>query len=256
MPYIEGLEGLRVALSEDAANRQSFGAFLTLRAGESARIRFITDGPGVVTALYHSVSEVSKAGRPFYKNVYCGWEDGDECRYCQDVQRGEPIRSKKMNMYVWVYAVTRVDGSQEVVSEPRVLRSGVGKNNYLVATLSNYLKKYSTLTDRDYEWKRDGATQDDTVYSLLPEDKGPAPQSISEVTSKLPPLGDIARDDFTKWTFAKKQSAPASPREGTTPAKGQEMTIGPRTGSLLQRLRARTAAPVEEAPGEEIGEAL
>lgn len=239
MAIIRGLDELDKAQKSEKRESVSFDARLLLADGASARIRFCTDGREFIIADYHRVptGRVSRAGRPIFQDVYCPYKEGEDCEPHTRVGKADAIPHRLMNAYVWVYSITKADGEETEINGVRLLRIGGGKNGYLSAMFTNFLRKYGTLCDRDYEWRRTGAGADDTVYSLLPEDKGPGPSNASNIIASLPSLEDVARGKVG-FGNSRMENTPASTSDTHTEAQPvvSSGTTAP-TPKLIQRER-------------------
>ena len=247
MPII-GLDNLEKTQAEDIVRRGAPNQFLLLKGGDSAKIRFITEGSEIITLNYHMVPRRTRGGAVIPDLVYCGWDDGKDCALCGDVSG--PPRSRKLNAYVWVYRTTKANGDVVEVNAPKVLRTGPGNSGYITTLLTTYLRKYSTLKDRDYEWRRTGTQMENTVYNLIPEDPTPFPVEIMKGIGSLPPLMDIS----TNTVFLPGSSQPSrSVTTGVVPPLRQPQSSSAPGKSLLQKLREKQV-PAEEV--EEIGEEL
>lgn len=242
---VKGLTSIVETQAKERQKGNTLGLFLTLRDGDAATIRFITDADDFVSEYYHNgmSSKVSKNGKRIPFNDYCGYDDGFDCAHCANVS--SPVaRGRRINMYVWVYEVARADGKVDEVNAPRVLRVGSGKGQYITNLFVSYVKKYGTLTDRDFEWRRTGGGVENTTYSLIPEDKGPAPKELNDALSKLPDLEAVARDMPVEWPW---KPAKEEPKETEKVVKRPAPTA---TKSLLEKLRenkdTKTKAPIGE----------
>lgn len=248
---ITGLDALKQA-QEREAKKSNYSMFLFLRDGDVARVRFMTNGAEIQTQQYHTVptGRQSKSGKALIEDVYCGWEDGQDCRYCGNVSQ-ETQRSRKMNMFVWVYEVEHADGNVDAIHAPRVWRIGGGKAGYITNFLTTYVKKYGSLTDRDYEIRRTGAGMVDTTYNILPEDKGPVSDEQKAAVSKLPDLEALSKGEDVEWSWSVKREQ--QKEEKTVPNNSNVRRPTPPAGgkSLLEKLRDK-----EGKPKSDIGESI
>lgn len=232
---LTGLENFNKAMQEAKENRDDSRFVLRLKGGETAAIHFLTDGKDLVIANFHPVQKLSSGGKPYTQEVYCGYGDeGVDCKYCLDVTNTTPIR-RRINAYVWVYSLTHEDGKVEQVNAPRLFRAGPGNGGVFSNTLTSYLRKYTTLTDRDYEWGRQGKGKEDTSYTLIPDKVVALTDEQKASLQTLPPLGDLVNGsaEVSIPTTAIKQAQNAVPITDTPAVQSKP---------LLEKLRAQKAS--------------
>jgi hypothetical protein len=228
----KGLDALDAQMKEERSRAATAQQTLRLGDGDSAIIRFLTDGSDFVTGFFHSIREgVTRNNKPRFNLVYCNWENED-CEWCANLD--DAPRRRLMHAYVWVYVVTKADGTEEEVNAPKLLATGPGKGSYITNYFMTFVRKYGTLTDRDYEWSRKGQKMEDTVYSLTPEDKGDAPRVVTKALATLPPLEDVVLG--------------IASLSGSEPEEKKTATSRPRRSALLDRLKS-----VEEKEDSEDG---
>jgi hypothetical protein len=205
---LKGLEDIlektqeTVSLSEGERIRR-----LTLLDGESALIRFISDGDDVVKAYMHNIEKDTPYGRKFVW-AYCTKNDNDSCPHCST------NRAKGM-LYLWVYVYSIMHRKQnpaldeddsadrwqpvkvgnityykEEVNYPRIFSLSVGRANAYQSKLVGFWQENGTLTDRDYKFSRTGQKLD-TIYDLIPKDKSKKSKEVAQYTLEdLPSVSD------------------------------------------------------------------
>lgn len=125
------------------------GKFLYLKEGDKIRVRFLTDMEDGLEVVFHDSYALGV-------NVPCQEAFGRECKYCED----QDLRTR--SQYVWsVY-----DYEAE---EVKLLMAPVNQCSPVPQIAAVY-ESYGTLTDRDYEIKRQGKGQN-TTYTVLPLEK-------------------------------------------------------------------------------------
>lgn len=125
------------------------GKFLYLKEGDKIRVRFLTDMEDGLEVVFHDSYALGV-------NVPCQEVFGRECKYCED----QDLRTR--SQYVWsVY-----DYEAE---EVKLLMAPVNQCSPVPQIAAVY-ESYGTLTDRDYEIKRQGKGQN-TTYTVLPLEK-------------------------------------------------------------------------------------
>lgn len=125
------------------------GKFLYFKEGDKVRVRFLTDMEDGLEVVFHDSYALGV-------NVPCQEAFGRECKYCED----QDLRTR--SQYVWsVY-----DYEAE---EVKLLMAPVNQCSPVPQIAAVY-ESYGTLTDRDYEIKRQGKGQN-TTYTVLPLEK-------------------------------------------------------------------------------------
>lgn len=173
-----------------------------------ARIRFITDLPDMMWGYFHNVMSVSRLGKKFNKEVYCMIQEDRDCMYCASSE--DKVRSTSLKMFFWVYCYqiyhVKPDtenkwkkeeylGTEyyiEPVNDLRLFKTGPGQNDSFSLRLDNWFKRFKTLTDRDYEYCREGLGLK-TEYDLIPDSEGKSELSedIKEASKKITLLEDV-----------------------------------------------------------------
>ena len=125
------------------------GEFLYLKEGDKIRVRFLTDMEDGLEVVFHDSYALGV-------NVPCQEVFGRECKYCED----QDLRTR--SQYVWsVYDYE--------AKEVKLLMAPVNQCSPVPQIAAVY-ESYGTLTDRDYEIKRQGKGQN-TTYTVLPLEK-------------------------------------------------------------------------------------
>ena len=125
------------------------GKFLYLKEGDKIRVRFLTDMEDGLEVVFHDSYALGV-------NVPCQEAFGRECKYCED----QDLRTR--SQYVWsVYDYE--------AKEVKLLMAPVNQCSPVPQIAAVY-ESYGTLTDRDYEIKRQGRGQN-TTYTVLPLEK-------------------------------------------------------------------------------------
>lgn len=248
--FIHGLSDLLNNMSSGDGARGDYIEELWVKAGESARIRFLTDGDEVITTFFHRVVTDKESGK--VRESYCTSSVGQDCQNCVDQV------PKSLRWHVWVYVYYRLlsqpqEGCEIIEQAGRVmykqpvnkvmlLRRGVGKGQYLANKLQSLYQRYGTLLDRDYDWVRQGSTKDNTTYDLIPYDQA----NFTVAMKELPiPLTEVVRN--YPFKPGKSSSAPAPTeatktneeptQQGEVVKKEEKLEEQPtRTTSLLDKL--------------------
>jgi RecA-family ATPase len=179
--------------------------YLILRGnGDSASIRFITDGDEVALRHFHRVLRPAPRGwrRPrFGDPVLCTGDTG--CEYCARGKRPESLAP----MHVWVHDLwlpnpldpdfpgfarawnqMSLDGRSVyhgVVQQPRLLLAPEDLAKHILEAY----QRHGTLRDRDYTLMVRSARR----YCLIPGDESPLSPELEEAADILPSLGDVGR---------------------------------------------------------------
>ena len=182
---------------------------LTLRDGESALIRFISDGNEVVKAYMHNIEKDTPRGRRFVWQ-YCTKNESAVCATCSSGS------IPKGMLYLWAFvytilhktqnprleedadaerwAVTKVGNNtfyKEEPNKPMIFSLSVGRANIYQNKLIGFWQENGTLTDRDYKFTRSGAKLD-TIYDLIPKDKAKKSKEVAAFSlDNLPAVSDF-----------------------------------------------------------------
>jgi hypothetical protein len=174
-----------------------------------ARIRFITDAADAESMWVHTIPKRTRLGKMFSTDYYCLAQDNLECPYCSNLNKDISKVKRKLLFKVYVYYVLHVANNaeksweqvdyfgtkmfKEQVNAVRFLYQGPGFNNSVENKFLNWEKRFKTLTDRDYEWTREGFTMSETVYDLVPDDAGKSPVSdeVKTVMDASPSLQEF-----------------------------------------------------------------
>ena len=178
------------------------GKFLYLKEGDKIRVRFLTDMEDGLEIVFHDSYALGV-------NVPCQEAFGRECKYCED----QDLRTR--SQYVWsVY-----DYEAE---EVKLLMAPVNQCSPVPQIAAVY-ESYGTLTDRDYEIKRQGKGQN-TTYTVLPLEKKVfrnkkvkplSEQSILKIIDKAYP------DEETDYTDDEEETKPKTKKKPETKQKGK-----------------------------------
>jgi len=226
MSMLTGLAAMRERQSEIDEAVAGFGTFvpkLFLKDGESAKVRFITDfETAVVSGDFHSMPQVSKTGRRWWKMFACT-KDSGACEHC-DAGNSPGFR---FGMWLWVHYVLHTQQKDDgweavVVGQTTLFKEEVdgpmlfSQGWRVSCTLTAYFDKRGTLSDRDYDVSRKGKSQN-TTYTFDPDD----PSVFNEDIPELPPiwgamLDEVMMDGTSQAAFkttvaAKKEEVAAAP---------------------------------------------
>lgn len=164
-----------------------------------ARIRFLTDVKDAESVWVHNVAKLSRTGKRFTEEVYCMRQEGAECEFCHNESSKAPVK-KKIMFWVYVYDILHLNNNTdqtwqsimymekkyfvEPIHDTRLLTFGPGFNNYLETKVMSWKSRFGNITDRNYEWVREGYGMKDTSYDLVPDANGPS-AIIPEVETAL-----------------------------------------------------------------------
>lgn len=158
------------------------GKFLYIKEGQKVRVRFLTDLEDAVEIPFHDSFKLGV-------NVPCQEVFGRDCEYCGN----DDLRTR--SQYVWcVYDYES--------GEVKLLMCPVNQCSPAPQIVAVY-ETYGTITDRDYEIKRQGSGQS-TSYSVLPLEKKKfrntkvsalSESAILKIIDKAYPVDDIEIDD-------------------------------------------------------------
>ena len=214
MSIVSGIEELKKRMEEAKKARETAQAGdamkqmqLELKDGDIAMIRFWTEAKDIRTAMFHAIKVLTKNGKEFTEEHLC--LAPEPCKL--DVDENKDNRRIKPKMFLWTYAfhVLHKNQSQptwvkveragmifykEEINAPKFLKSGEGKDGYIVNKFLNFFYKYGTLCDRSYEWIRQGASLD-TQYELLPEDPSSISDTVRAAMAATPSLDSIIKGE-------------------------------------------------------------
>lgn len=173
------------------------GKFLYFKEGDKVRVRFLTDMEDGLEVVFHDSYALGV-------NVPCQEAFGRECKYCED----QDLRTR--SQYVWsVYDYE--------AKEVKLLMAPVNQCSPVPQIAAVY-ESYGTLTDRDYEIKRQGKGQN-TTYTVLPLEKKVfrnkkvkplSEQSILKIIDKAYP------DEETDYTDDEEETKPKTKGKSNT----------------------------------------
>jgi hypothetical protein len=209
MKLVKSLEKIEEVTKEtQAASSADWIRYLKVRDGEFALIRFITDAKDVISVPMHNVTQMTPKGERTVKE-YCTLSDNGACQNC--AKGSAPSET----IFLWVYVYYILHRTQnprlemfpdqkwqpvkvgatnmykEDINKPMILRTGVGKSNYIKNLFLDFAREYDTLVDRDYKWSRKGAGFNDTTYNLIAKDKSDTNSEIVSITETLPAMEDV-----------------------------------------------------------------
>ena len=198
-------------MQKDKENRPqqgSVGNRMRLKAGDIARVRFLTDIDEIFWGYFHTIPKFTRTGKRYSESFYCIAEDKEKCPYCEAVGEDIAVTRRKYFFWVYVYEIFHADQSKpewkavehddetmykEIVGAPKILETGPGMNSYIENRFNTWVRKFKTLIDRDYLWKRTGASMDDTSYDLVPEDKSDFDSGL--LKGELPSLEALVKKE-------------------------------------------------------------
>ena len=228
---LEGLNGLikqredsQAIAAEDRIRR------LYLRDGETAVLRFLSDGDDVISAYFHTIEENMPQGKR-YRKKYCTKTELGSCQFCAEGN----VPGLLIFLWTYVYRIFhrqqnfRLErnpdadkwepikvGSQvfykENVNGPMAFQMSPGRSDYLKDILTSYWTDYKTLCDRDYKWTRNGASLD-TTYSLIPQKEEKMSKEIVDSKQNLPSLSDYVSGKIYSFSQLSSDASPSSEDE-------------------------------------------
>lgn len=191
------LADLKKEISKSGTSK---GKFLFFRPDSKVRVRFLTDMEGGMEIKFHDSYALGI-------NVPCQEVYGRRCPYCDN----EDLRTR--NMYVW--SVYDYD-SKEV----KLIMAAVNNCSPVPALASCY-ETYGTLTDRDYEIKKQGKGADST-FTVVGLDKVKfrntkvksfSESAILKYVDKAYPCDDAEEEEEEKPRRNTKSKAASKPKK-------------------------------------------
>ena len=206
----KGLDSLAKDREIKGAVRAGGLQYLRLRGdAKIAQIRFITDKDDVEWAYIHRIPQTGRLGKSFWKSVYCSLQDGQECQYCKSEEDEIARAGKRIFFWVYVYRILHQKADEKIerktaeylgriyyvesIDAPRILETGPGGGGAIEERLNNWVARFGTLCDRDYDWQRSGEKLE-TTYDLIPADKSVVPDKVKEATKGLKSLEEIIEE--------------------------------------------------------------
>ena len=238
----KALKQKQQAESERRGNGKFIPYLMLFNDKDIAKIRIVSssDAEGIedtgidsklVSAPFHRVQQTSRTGKQFFGFVLCELEEDDdgfisgECKWCDS---GNSVQDYFL-VWVYVYAIYHREPSpdpevkwmrgkigqitvyEEEVNAFKVWRGGWGA----IQSLESKLERYGNITDRDYEWIRNGAKGDQqTRYELETGDPSPIPDYIIKEAASLPDLEKIAIGEITTMDGSEDAEATKSEDKG------------------------------------------
>lgn len=206
-------------MESESRKRVAVTPFLKLKAGDVAVIRFITDIDDVEWAYFHTVGGKNRLGdKNFTEDIYCKMQDDERCECCESVEL--EIRKVKVRMFfhIYVHGILHKEkdadgkwkeilylGSKyfaEPVNQFKVLKTGPGSQGNVRERIKSWAKRSTdekhpngTLTNKVYDWIRQGGGREDTVYDLVPREETfkDLPAEVAAKVSDLIPLALIIK---------------------------------------------------------------
>ena len=186
---------------------------LWINAGDIAFIRFLTDVEDVYWHRFHRIPQRSRMGKTYSQWKYCAVEDEGDCKYCSldPLVDKNDVRIPRTRFFFWVYVKGILhkspakDGSwkeikyagdtyyKEEKNRVQIFETGPGQGGATEAKLKNWAKRFGTLTDRDYEWVRQGTEVSDTSYDLIPVEKKTVLKDEEEIKKGLMDLEELIK---------------------------------------------------------------
>lgn len=199
----KGLEHVATVQAEREAAREAgkYKKLFLTDNGDSARFRFITDAPDLVSGYFHNYPIQQKSGRVFRPNVLCAEEGGYPCNCPLPNPDFNKARSYQGAVWVYVYDLTTfaVQEGENVstvkklgqtklsyvrtINEVRLLMLKTAQMNLLtqLAASSN-----GTILNREIQLTRNGAKGEKTTdYSFLTLDKNDSPIVLEDTPPDL-----------------------------------------------------------------------
>jgi len=202
-------------LQNTAAKENTGGSgrsFLTLKSGESFKIRFRQElaedgknfdedlGTGLVVPVHvHPVD--------FKKKLACTLEDEKfdfKCWPHEQVAANPKWRDKK-HFLINVAVLENNEWSNKILDQ-------TFSPKHVINTLIEYGVEYGSITDRDYKITRTGSSMNDTQYSLIPLGEGAAAVDIKALD--LADLDTVYRklpyDEQVEFFMSASEDKPAA----------------------------------------------
>lgn len=155
--------------SRQAPTGDGESPFLTLKDGQSAKVRFLQEFE-TTNELYDErrgtikVVDEHTSPKNFRIRATCTVDDEGRCWACE--QQSLPEIGKKWKPRTRFYAnviVRQEDGPDKV----KILAQGFSDRN-VGNDLIEFTTEYGHITDRDYKISRSGSGMNDTSYSMIP----------------------------------------------------------------------------------------
>ena len=208
------------SMEAEGKKRSVASPFLKLKAGEIAIIRFITDLDDMEWAYFHGVARQTRLGSKNYaEEIYCKMQDDERCEYCEAAGDSDARKVKvRMFFHVFCFGVLHAEkdadgkwkeiqylGSKyfaETVNQFKILKTGVGTQGNLKERIKSWAKRNAdeahpngTLTNKVYDWIRQGSGREDTTYDLAPRDGAlkDLPEDAKASIASLTPLMQIMK---------------------------------------------------------------
>lgn len=143
--------------------------FLTLKDGQSAKVRFVQEFEAS-NDLYDErrgtirVVDEHTSPKDFKIRAVCTVDDEGRCWACE--QQSLPEIGKKWKPRTRFYAVVRVR-NEEGPDKTKILAQGFSDRN-VGNDLIEFATEYGAISDRDYKISRSGSGMNDTSYSMIP----------------------------------------------------------------------------------------
>ena len=221
--------------------------------GETARIRFLTDGDEIYWDWFHRIEE-----RGQYRGErICVRSALDEpCNYCD-----EEVKSI-FQWIAWVYVeyvdyaspgqgrkpvtIGRTKMYREHMNEARLLRLAGAHAN----SVKMRFEKLGTLLDHEFDWTRSGPKGTNRPqYTLDPVEKCKMPKELRELLAELDDLEDIAFDRVKKIEKSDRKRTVEPSRPSKRPRDEDEDDEDP-FGAQAKKKPARVE-PEEDDENEE-----
>lgn len=217
---------------------QRSDVYLAIQDKEAARIRILDEADLIESAYFHRVPRRTPSGKTFTDEVIC-LED-DTCEYCMSNDPALQGLKTRLFVNVWVFEIrkpsgqTIVDASSydtEQIGATKILRFGVGWQNYLVTMFANFYTLNGTLCDRDFWWVRTGARLD-TTFQLVPLEPSQTPAEVTEAKSQVKPIVEYV-ESLREAVRSKPQAQP----QEEAPKERREPSGTPLPAGILEMIR-------------------
>jgi hypothetical protein len=195
MSLVKGIDAIKKAQKEVEKKMKGTGGdnFYLKSDGDSALIRFLTNGDELIAGQFHRVSKMSNNGNKYWDEMFCSGDD--DCPYCNSDEPDEIKTSFRFIAWVWVHEkrheeqldeeweAKEVDDELkyiEKINKPMLFRHGYNLSIIITALYT----KYGSLIDRDFEIARSGSGLN-TRYSVLPEEKSKMPAEVKTARESI-----------------------------------------------------------------------
>lgn len=196
---LASLDKIKAKAAEKTGFADGEKAFLQLKDGESAVIRFLqelsADSPfyddrrGTLVVVEEHVSP-----KDFKLRAVCTLNEEGRCWACEQMGLPEIGKKWKARMRFYSNVLVRMEDGDKV----KVLASGFGDKN-VGKVIIDYAEEYDGLGGQDFKLSRSGAGMNDTSYRLIPK----APKPLTDDEQKLE-LIDLEK--FIKYVEYDNQS--------------------------------------------------